>query len=130
MLAVAAFLMIAVLAVGFLFKRLFAVEPTVRPEVERRNVPMALSDIAPGTLIKANFIGDGPASPADLTRDTILSSGGVVGRIARNKIDAAQPLKLSDFYPFGEGPEIELAPGNRLVSVDVGNGCAHSRLRE
>jgi pilus assembly protein CpaB len=120
MLAVAAFLMIAVLAVGFLLKRLFAVEPKVQPVVERRNVPMALSDIAPGTLMKANYIGDGPVNTRELTRDTILSSSGVIGRIARNKIEFAQPFKLTDFYPFGEGPEIELTPGNRLVSVDVG----------
>ena len=121
MLAVAAFLIIAVLAVGFLFKRLFAVEPAVRPEVERRNVPMALSDIEPGTRIDASFIGDGPVNAEDLTRDTVLSSSGVIGRIARNRIAFATPLKLSDFYPFGAGPEIELARGHRLVSVDVGN---------
>ncbi len=121
MLAVAAFLIIAVLAVGFLFKRLFAVEPAGQPEVERRNVPMALSDIEPGTRIDASFIGDGPAQMSDLSRDTVMASAGVIGRIARNKIPAATPLKLSDFYPFGEGPPIELAPGHRLVSVDVGN---------
>jgi len=121
MLAVAAFLIIAVLAVGFLFKRLFAVEPVVQPEVERRNVPMALSDIEPGTRIDASFIGDGPAILSELPPDTVLSSEGVIGRIARNKIEFAKPLQLSDFYPFGEGPEIELALGNRLVSVDVGN---------
>ena len=121
MLAVAAFLIIAALAVGFLFKRLFAAEPQGIPEIATRNVPMALSDIEPGTRIDASFLGDGPVNEEDLTRDTLISSNGIIGRVARNKIEFATPLKLSDFYAFGEGPEIELAPGNRLVSVDVGN---------
>ena len=121
MLAVAAFLIVSALAVGFIFKRLFAAELQTVAETATRNVPMALSDIEPGTRIDASFIGDGPVNEEDLTRDTLISSNGIIGRIARNKIEFATPLKLSDFYPFGEGPEIELAPGNRLVSVDVGN---------
>ena len=82
---------------------------------------MALSDILPGTRIDASFLGDGPVNEIDLTRDTLISSNGIIGRVARTKIEFATPLKLSDFYPFGDGPEIELASGNRLVSVDVGN---------
>ena len=121
MLAVAAFLIIAAMAVGFLFKRLFAAEAQVIPEVVTRNIPMALSDILPGTRIDASFLGDGPVNEIDLTRDTLISSNGIIGRVARTKIEFATPLKLSDFYPFGDGPEIELASGNRLVSVDVGN---------
>ena len=57
MLAVAAFLIIAAMAVGFLFKRLFAAEAQVIPEVVTRNIPMALSDILPGTRIDASFFG-------------------------------------------------------------------------
>ncbi|MCA9082471.1 MAG: Flp pilus assembly protein CpaB [Planctomycetaceae bacterium] len=121
MLAVAAFLIVAALSVGFIFKKLFAAQPPKAPEVARRNVPMALSDIEPGIRIQSNYLGEGPADPDKLTPDTVLSVNALAGRVARNRISAATPIRLSDLYPVGQGPEINIAPGNRLVSVSVGD---------
>ena len=60
MLTVAMFLMIAALAVGFLFKRLFAKEVVPVVEESLRRVPMLSSAVEAGTRIEASHMGSGP----------------------------------------------------------------------
>ena len=96
MLAVAAFLIIAALAVGFIFKRMFARE-SVRPAVAaRENIPVALSDIEPGTEIQSGYLADAPIllSTINEHRDVVKSRSAIVGRIANQRIPMATPLRL------------------------------------
>jgi len=131
MLTVATFLIIAALAAGFLFKKLFASEEQPAVVDPLRQVPMATSNVEAGTRIVRNHLGQGPWNRNDLTADTILSLESLVGRIAKDDIPAATPLRASMFYPIGQGPELDLAPGMRAVSFNVGdttemvNGLIH-----
>ena len=123
MLAVAAFLIIAALAVGFIFKRMFARE-SVRPAVAaRENIPVALSDIEPGTEIQSGYLADAPIllSTINEHRDVVKSRSAIVGRIANQRIPMATPLRLSMFYPINEVPPIQMSANYRLVSVSVGD---------
>ena len=123
MLAIAAFFIIAALAVGFIFKRLFAQE-VVRPSAPcRENIPVALSDIEPGTEMQSGFLADAPILTSKINeyRDVVKSRSAIVGRIANQKIPMATPLRLSMFYPINEVPPIQMSPNYRLVSVNVGD---------
>lgn len=122
MLSVAAFLVISALAIGFIMKKVFAKEPVRTATATTELVPMALSEIAPGTEIQSDYLGDGPVLKSTLSehRDIVKNRSGIIGRVAKEPIPMASPLRLSMFYPIGSGPEIQIAPGNRLVSVDVG----------
>lgn len=118
MLSIAAFLIIVALAVGFVMKKAFA-KTSVRPAAPAMQVvPMAMSDIQPGTTMQAAFLGDGPTLAEH--RDMIRSRDAIIGRVAKEPIPMATPLRLSMFYPIGSGPEVHVAPGNRLISVSVG----------
>jgi pilus assembly protein CpaB len=125
MLTVAAFLIIAVLAVGFIIKKLGAQEIVRPPEPQSRTLPMAITDIEPGTMITRAHIGNGPwRAAAELEPDTMTSADGVVGRVAKERIAAAQPLRGSQFYAPGEYPDLDVAAGMRAVTVDVGDNTA------
>jgi pilus assembly protein CpaB len=123
MLTVSMFLIIAALAVGFLFKRLFAKEVVPVVEESLRRVPMLSSAVEAGTRIEASHVGSGPWK-GDLTPDTLLDRNSVLGRIAKDDIPAANPLSASLFYPIGQRPPLDLAPGTRAVSVSLGNTTA------
>ena len=124
MLTVTTFLIIAALAIGFLFKKLFAqeVKPSLASSSQR--VPMLTSAVEAGTRIERGHLGTGPWNPNDLTQDTLLNLDSVVGRIAKDDISAAKPLSASLFYPIGQRPPLDLAPGTRAVSVSLRNSTA------
>lgn len=123
MLAILAFLIVVLLAGGYFLKRFFNKAPEAAPVAQRENIPVALSDIQPGTEIQASYLAQAPINRerANEFPDIVKSSAALVGRIAKEKIPMATPLRLSMFYPIGEAPPIELAQGHRLVSVNVGN---------
>jgi pilus assembly protein CpaB len=123
MLTVAMFVIIAALAVGFLFKRLFAKEVLPVVQESPRIVPMLSSPVEAGTRIEASHLGTAPWK-GDLTPDTLLDRNSVIGRIAKEDIVAARPLSASLFYPVGQRPPLDLAPGTRAVSVSLGNSTA------
>lgn len=123
MLTVAMFVIIAALAVGFLFKRLFAKEVLPVVQESPRIVPMLSSAVEAGTRIEASHLGTAPWK-GDLTPDTLLDRNSVIGRIAKDDIVAARPLSASLFYPVGQRPPLDLAPGTRAVSVSLGNSTA------
>ncbi|HRA86859.1 MAG TPA: hypothetical protein PK992_02280, partial [Planctomycetaceae bacterium] len=63
MLTVAAFAIICLLATLFVFKKLWATEVVVAPKPESRTLPMAITEIEPGTVITMKHIGNGRAEP-------------------------------------------------------------------
>ena len=125
MLTVAAFGIISLLAVGFLFKKLMA-NPVVEVQPpEARVLPMAITTIEPGTVITRAHVGNGRAETgAELSKDTLTTIDGVIGRIAKEKIDAAMPLRGSMFYSPGDHPVLDVADGKRAVSVRVSDTSA------
>lgn len=125
MLTVAAFGIIALLAVGFLFKKLLATPVVEVKPPEARILPMAITEIEPGTVITRAHIGNGRAKTGEaLSEDTLLSLDGVVGRIAKERITAAIPLRGSMFYAPGDFPGLKVAEGKQAVVVRVSDTTA------
>jgi pilus assembly protein CpaB len=125
MLTVAAFGVIAVLAVGFLFKKLMAAPVVEVKPPEAKILPMAITEIDPGTVITRAHVGNGRAEVGvKLPEDTFLSLDGVIGRIAREKITAAVPLQGSMFYAPGDFPDLKVSPGKQAVVVKVSQTTA------
>ena len=125
MLTMAAFGIIALLAVGFIFKKLMASPVAEVKPPEPRVLPMAISAIEPGTVITAAHVGNGRASASqELKKDTFTSREGVIGRIAKVRIEAAVPLEGNMFYSIGDHPGLAVAPGKQAVTVNVSETSA------
>lgn len=106
------------LVVAYVAKGLLAVD--AKPPLEMRNLPMALGEIAPGTVITEEHIGSGPFPADRLERDMLLANRVIVGRVAKTEIPAASPIRAGQLYQPGEMPALDVAQGMRAVSVEVG----------
>ena len=124
MLTVAAFAVICLLAVTFFFKKLWATEVVQIPAIPARTMPMAITEIEPGTVITLKHIGNGPVgSDEKLAPDTIMNLNSLVGRVAKEKIPSAVPLEGSMFYAIGDFPGLQIDP--RTSST----GCRRPRIQ-
>jgi pilus assembly protein CpaB len=112
---------VGLLVAAYIGKSLLAVEDK-KPEAPMRNVPMAVADIEPGTVITETHLGMGPFPVDKLTRDTLMVNRVVVGRVAKELIKAAQPIHANQLYKPGELPPLEVAEGMRAVSIEIGEG--------
>ncbi len=123
LLTVMMLLVVGGLVTAFVAKRMLAHEEVVVQE-ETITVPMALTDLKPGTVITEGHIGMGPVRPDQLNREVLRTNRVVVGRIVKSPITRAQPILTSDLYAPGERPPLVVAPGMRAVSVALSNGTA------
>ncbi len=110
---------VGLLVLGYVAKRMFAQEEA--PPEERINVPMALADLPPGTMITEAHLGLGPARREDMSRETVRNSTALVGRIVKNPIGAAQPISTLDLYLPNEYPPMEIAPGMQALTISLGS---------
>jgi pilus assembly protein CpaB len=114
---------IGLLVLGYFAKNLFAQKE--KPVVNTlREVPMAVTDIKPGTVITADHLGMGRYDRTKLTPDVLLANRVIVGRVAREAIKAASPIKAGHLYQPGELPPLDIGPGMRALSIEVGDGVA------
>jgi len=109
------FAVVGVLVAAYVLKTVFAVEEPP----QTRNVPMALTKLEPGTRISAGDIGLGPWPVDQLQPDVIASREVLVGRIVKETIEPARPIRSSQLYPAGEFPPLRVEPGMRAVTVDI-----------
>ena len=115
--------LVGVLVVVYFTKIMFAQKE--KPAVNNlREVPMAVTDISPGTVITADHLGMGRYDRTKLTPDVLLANRVIVGRVAKEAIRAANPIKAGQLYQPGELPPLDIGPGMRAVSVEVGDGVA------
>lgn len=128
MLSLAGFCIVVALTGGFVFKQMRAESMKPRQATEQpahfasmETVPVALSDILPGTRMEAEYLTEAHILSTKVRehRDTVRSAKALVGRIAKQKISVATPIRLSMFYPVNRKPEIRIPPGQRLVSVPI-----------
>ncbi|WP_437186185.1 Flp pilus assembly protein CpaB [Planctomicrobium sp. SH668] len=117
---------VGLLVVLYVGKKLLArdVAPPSNPSV---NVPMALTDLEPGTRITDAHLATGPTSRADLGRDVVLTSRALVGRVVKNKITGAQPISSADLYPPGQNAPLIIEPGNVAATVAIDSPFAATR---
>ena len=114
---------VGLLVLGYVGKSLLArQEKPVAPAL--RDMPMAIADIAPGTLVTEGHLGMGKYQRELLKSNMLLANRVIVGRVAKTPIKAAEPIRSDQLYQPGELPPLEVADGMRAVSVEVGDGVA------
>ena len=114
---------LGLLVVGYVAKSLLAVqEKKVVPAM--RDIPMAITDIAPGTILTDKHLGMGKIPVADLSREMLLTNRVIVGRVVRTPLKAAEPIKANQLFQHGELPPLKLEAGMRAVTVQVSDGAA------
>jgi pilus assembly protein CpaB len=113
---------VGLLVAAYVAKNLLA-RTEAPQQATTRNVPMAIADIPIGTVITDSHIGMGPYPIERLDRDMLLVNRVIVGRVAKEEIKAAQPIRANQLYQPGELPSLsdKVGPGMRAVSVEVAN---------
>lgn len=114
---------VGLLVVGYVAKNLLAREAPP-PDDPILTLPMALADLEPGTVITEGHVALGRLRESLMVPETIRSDAVVVGRVVKQRIQAARPILTTDLYPPGEFPPLELGPGMRAVSVALDDSTA------
>jgi len=109
-----------ILIAAYIGKRLLAGKDEA-PPVATRNIPMAISELEPGTLVTEEHLGLGPIAIKNLKPEMMTSNKVIVGRIVKERIPAATPISTGQLYPAGETPPLEVEPGMRAISVPLGS---------
>lgn len=123
MLTVVMFGIVGLLVVAYFAKNLFAQKE--KPQTpQMRDVPMAVTEIKPGTIITADHLGVGRYERNKLAADVLLANRVIVGRVAKELIKPATPIKAGQLYQPGELPPLDIGPGMRAMSIEVGDGVA------
>jgi pilus assembly protein CpaB len=115
MLGVVGFLVVAYVAKTYLF-----VGTDEGPTLARRNIPTAIVEIAAGTLITEQHLGQAPIAIADIEPQTLVNSRVILGRIARQTIPPLSQIRTDDLYSPGDGPQIPVEPGKQAVTINLG----------
>jgi pilus assembly protein CpaB len=105
---------------AYVVKTLFANEepPAV---AETRLIPMPTSDLEPGTLITEAHVGQAPIPRELLTPDTLISTRVIVGRVVKEKLKAAQPIRSNQLYQPGQRPPLDVPSDMRAITVVMGD---------
>ncbi len=109
---------VGLLVVAYIGKKLLAREAPA-PVDTRMSVPMSLTELDPGTRVTEAHLAMGPVDRTKVTRDTVLTSRVLIGRVVKNKIQPAQPLSTLDFYPPGKNAPLDVDPGMVAVAVEA-----------
>ena len=107
MLAIVAMLGLFVM-LGFfsVMKTLDAIEQpklTLRREgFEARTIPMAVTTLTPGMVVRQDDIGKGPWPVREVRGDIILSAHLIVGRVVQQEIKSATPIHAASLQRLGD----------------------------
>lgn len=110
------------LVAAYFARKLFATEPVA--EVQTARVPVAVSDLKPGTVITEGHLIDAPLRRDKLERDTILSRNAIIGRVVKVAIKNTEPIRTAFLYPAGERPPLAVSEGMRATTVSLGSTAA------
>lgn len=106
------------LIAAYVAKGLLATEQAA-PEVEMRNVPMAIADLPPGTVVTEAHVGAGRITESEIQPGMLLNERAIIGRVVKETIPAATPITSTQLYQPGERPPLKVGPGMRAVSVSL-----------
>ncbi len=115
---------VGLLVVGYVAKTMLAGQGKPPAAPPMRDVPSAIADISPGTVITEGHLGMVKIPRDRLEANVLLANRVIIGRVAREPIKAATPIKANQLYQPGELPPLEVAEGMRAVSIEVGAGVA------
>jgi pilus assembly protein CpaB len=109
---------VGLLVVGYVAKNLLA-RDEAPPSDPIITVPMALADMEPGTVITEAHIALGRLRQSQLVPETVQSDAVLIGRVVKEKIQAARPILTTNLYSPGEFPPLQLEPGQRAVAISL-----------
>lgn len=122
-LTMAMLVVVGLLVVGYVAKNLLA-RDEAPPADPILTVPMALADIEPGTVISEGHIALGRLRESQMVPETIRSDAVVIGRVAKQTIQAARPILTTDLYAPGDYPPLQLGAGMRAVAIGLDDSTA------
>ena len=110
---------VGLLVAAYVGKSLLATEPPRQPGTQ--NMPMPVSDIPAGTLIRAEHLGLGAVLMSEMEPDMLMREAIVVGRVAKKDLPKARPIYGRDLYEFGVTPALDVAEGMRAMTLVAGD---------
>ncbi|MEK6259569.1 MAG: Flp pilus assembly protein CpaB [Planctomycetota bacterium] len=114
---------VGILVVGYVAKTMLAgQEKPAAPAL--RDIPAAVADLSPGTVITENHLGMVKVPREKLETNVLLANRVILGRVVKEPIKSGMPIKANQLYQPGELPPLDVAEGMRAVSVEVGDGVA------
>jgi Flp pilus assembly protein CpaB len=73
-----------------------------REGLETRTIPMAVTTLKPGTVIRSDDLGSGLWPAREVRGDMLLSKGVIVGKVVQKEINAATPIHAASLKRLGE----------------------------
>ena len=77
----------------------------VREGFATRTIPMAVTTLKPGAVIRKDDIGSGPWPMRDVRGDILLSERLIVGRVVQKEIKSATPIHAASLQRLGESSQ-------------------------
>lgn len=114
-------LVVGGLVAFYVAKNVFAADDPTPADSQTRAVPMAVSDLKPGTIVTEAHLGLGrmPTSKFSDYPGMLLENRAIIGRVVKKPILAGTPIISSDLFDPGEIPPLQVAAGMRAVSVSL-----------
>ena len=67
-----------------------------------RTIPMAVTTLKPGTVVRSDDLGNGPWPMREVRGDMLLSERVIVGKVVQKEIKAATPIHAASLKRLGE----------------------------
>jgi hypothetical protein len=102
------FFWVGLLCTFYAGKYVFAVQTELPPPPRRnttRVIPMAVTNLSPGMVIRSDDIGAGPWGASEIVGDVLLADKYIVGRVVKDEIKAATPIHSTSIHRLGEYPK-------------------------
>jgi Flp pilus assembly protein CpaB len=87
------------------------------PVAATRNMPTPVVDIPVGTEITEKHLGTAPIRTSELDPDMLANKNIIIGRVAREPLKKAVPIKANQLYAPGERPKLVLAKGKQALTL-------------
>jgi pilus assembly protein CpaB len=122
-------LVVGGLVVAYVGKRLLAKPEAVATD-RVQVVPMAIQDIPAGTIITEAHLAKGRMSASKLEPEHVLTNEPLLGRVVKNPIKHATPIKTTDLYLPNEFPELQLSAGMKAITLPMGATTVEGLVKE
>jgi pilus assembly protein CpaB len=87
------------------------------PVVATRNMPTPVVDIPVGTEITEKHLGTAPIRNEELTSDMLANKNIIIGRVTREPLKKAVPIRANQLYAPGERPKLEVVKGKQALTL-------------
>lgn len=114
-------LVVGGLVAFYVAKNVFAADEPAPADSQTRAVPMAVSDLKPGTIVTEAHLGLGRLQTSKFKDypGMLLENRAIVGRVVKKPVLAGTPIISSDLFDPGEIPPLQVAAGMRAIAVSL-----------